>query len=53
MIKIPRIKVMHLEKLFIYSQSKFYCFRFYNKLAMLSRMQLLSANSVILLEDTD
>ena len=50
MIEMPRRKVIHLETLFIYSQSELYCFRFIYKLAMLSRMQLLSAKNVIVPE---
>jgi len=47
MIEIPSRKVIQLATFFIYYQSEFYCFRFIYKLAMLSRMQILSANSVI------
>jgi hypothetical protein len=50
MIEIPSRKVIQLETVFIYSQSEFCCFRFIYKLAMLSRMQPLSANSIIVLE---
>jgi len=51
MIEIPRRKVIHLETLFIYSLNDFF-FRFQYKLEMLLRMQLLSANRVILPKDS-
>jgi hypothetical protein len=50
MIEIPSTKVTQLETFFIYSQSEFYCFRSIYKLARLSRMQFLSASSVIVPE---